>query len=532
MDDGSSDSESSTIIAELQKENRRLRERIDALELSPSVAAAAEPLGRASVPTDLEGADEAEAKFLRLVNNATEGIVLLRDNKLIFVNDAVTRITDQSAVELTSRPFIDFIAPEDRLEIADRYQRRIRGEILPQLAQFRILQPNGSTRWIESRTMIIDHDGDLASLAFLNDITERRRTSRELRRTQFGLDKAAANVLQVNSLGEITYCNEAACRALGYSRDELMSLKVNEIDSQMSPDQLRAIWKAAKNENSVSVESVHRRKDGSTFPVEVTAEFFEFDGEEYCFAFIRDVTERQRMEMQLRQQQKMESISTLAGGVAHEINNPINIVMNYAELIASRSKGDAQIADFAQEIIAESQRIASIVRNLLAFAREDQEHNLEAQLADVIDRAASLMGEVLRKNSIGLEVAIARDLPLVPCQPQLLQQVVLNLFTNSLHALSEHDGDRERSIAVSAQLLDESGPMKVRLTIEDNGPGVAPEVAGRIFDPFFTTKPRDRGTGLGLSVSHGIVSECGGELTFESVPGEFTRFHIDLPPAS
>jgi PAS domain S-box-containing protein len=353
---------------------------------------------------------------------------------------------------------------------------------------------------------------------------------------KFAVDHAADSVFQIDSKGRITYCNEAACRNLGYSEAELLSMRITDIDMRRREADLQEIGKNTRNGESPVVESVLARKDGTIFPVEVTTGYFTYAGEEHCFAFIRDITKRKRAEEErahldarVRQQQKIESISSLASGVAHEINNPINIVMNYAELIAKRCKGDEQIAVFAREIVEESQRIATIVRNLLAFAREDREIQQPTKIAEVVDRTLSLMREVLRKHDIDLAVSVPDDLPAVPCRFQQLQQVLMNLITNSRDALTDPGvpEGRRRRIAVTARAL--GSPERVRITVEDNGIGIPAPIIDRIFDPFFTTKPRDRGTGLGLSVSHGIITEHGGALSVESHEGEHTSFHIDLP---
>lgn len=240
---------------------------------------------------------------------------------------------------------------------------------------------------------------------------------------------------------------------------------------------------------------------------------------------------RSRIEAQLIQQQKIESITTFAGGVAHEINNPINIVMNYGELIISRCRDDARIAGFAQEIINESQRVATIVRNLLAFAREERECQQPTPMADLVDRTLSLMREVLRKHGIDLVTDIEAALPPVTCRFQQIQQVLMNLLTNARDALEEREPAdvSPKTIRLAVHRIEKDGAVWIRTTVEDNGPGIAPQHVARVFDPFFTTKPRGQGTGLGLSVSHGIVREHGGELTFEARPGEPTRFHVDLP---
>jgi len=250
----------------------------------------------------------------------------------------------------------------------------------------------------------------------------------------------------------------------------------------------------------------------------------------------QDVTERKRaeaerlfVEEQLRQGQKLESIGTLASGVAHEVNNPLMAMINYAELLKDEPEGD-EIAQYADGIIKEGNRVATIVRNLLSFSRQDTEAHSPADIKDIIDASLSLTGAVLRKDQITVELYVPDDLPKVKCRSQQIQQVVINLLTNAHDALNERypDFDEDKILSITVLPLEKDGATWVRTTVEDRGPGIPEHLLGRIFDPFFTTKPRDIGTGLGLSVSYGIVTEHHGELTVESEEGSYTRFHVDL----
>ncbi|HLT39547.1 MAG TPA: ATP-binding protein, partial [Enhygromyxa sp.] len=254
-----------------------------------------------------------------------------------------------------------------------------------------------------------------------------------------------------------------------------------------------------------------------------------------------DVTERReaeaaqaRLEATIRQQQRLESIGTLASGVAHEINNPVQGIMNYAELIATSPEVGEQAREFATEIGHESQRVAAIVRNLLAFSRQEGERPAgPARVGHIVEGTLSLVRTVLRKDQISLELDIPDDLPQVHCRVQQIQQVIMNLVTNARDALCARwpDYHEHKRIDIRASAVDRDGRSWVRLSVVDRGGGVPEDVVSRIFDPFFTTKGRDQGTGLGLAVSHGIVAEHGGALWLENQPGESACFHVELPTA-
>jgi PAS domain S-box-containing protein len=240
--------------------------------------------------------------------------------------------------------------------------------------------------------------------------------------------------------------------------------------------------------------------------------------------------ENARLEARLRQQQKLEAIGTLASGVAHEINNPLNGVMNYAQLLLDKAEAGSPAAAFAGEIIRETERMAGIVRDLLQFARQEKQAHSPASLRDIVEGTLTLIGAVLRRDQITLLVDLPEALPKIKCRSQQIQQVVMNLLINARDALNEkYPGyHQDKRLEVRAQALDKEGQPWVRLTVEDHGPGIPADIRERIFDPFFTTKPRDKGTGLGLAIGYGIVQEHRGQLHFETELGQWTRFHLDL----
>jgi PAS domain S-box-containing protein len=241
--------------------------------------------------------------------------------------------------------------------------------------------------------------------------------------------------------------------------------------------------------------------------------------------------ERTQLEAQLRQQQRLESIGTLASGVAHEINNPVQGIMNYADLIHERASDVEQVREFASEIGNESQRVATIVRNLLAFSRQEHDQQPEpAEVRRVVELTLSLIRTVLRKDEIELDVDIPEGLPRVRCRTQQIQQILMNLVTNARDAVNE--SRRDKHVWLSAGTFVREGRSWVRISVRDAGPGIPPAIRQRIFDPFFTTKRNDKGTGLGLAVSHGIAVDHGGTLEVESEIGVGTTFHLELPAES
>ncbi|MCK4688889.1 MAG: PAS domain S-box protein, partial [Candidatus Marinimicrobia bacterium] len=327
--------------------------------------------------------------------------------------------------------------------------------------------------------------------------------------------------------GRILLANPTLLHLLGYESFEQLS-QLNLAEEGFKSGYPRSVFKdRIESEGQViGLETKWVKRDGSTIQVRESAKAIRDDKGNiiYYEGTIEDISERKRveeekqmLELQLRHQQKLESIGTLASGVAHEINNPLMGMINYAELIKSRIE-DNSLKEFSEGIIEEGDRVAKIVKNLLLFARQEKESRRSAYIKDIIDASLSLIGAVLRKDRIRLNQDIPEDLPKIMCHSQQIQQVIINLLTNARDALNERYPcyDDDKIVKISVKPLEKDGIKCVRITIEDHGVGMQQDVIGRIFDPFFTTKPRDIGTGLGLSVSYGIIKEHNGEISVES----------------
>jgi len=235
---------------------------------------------------------------------------------------------------------------------------------------------------------------------------------------------------------------------------------------------------------------------------------------------------------QARERQRNQTVGFLVGGIAHEINNPVQSIMNFAQLIKSR-RGSPQISDYADEILHESQRVATIVRNLISFARaDDAGPPVEADIGEAIQRVVSLVRAVMRKERVELDVQIAEDLPAVECRVAQVQQVVMNLLTGAREALNGRpaaQADTEQArVRVAVTAIERQGARWVRISVEDNGAPISPDDLPELFSGSRSIRGRDQGTNLGLAIGRDIALEHGGSLDVESDAG-LTRFNLDLP---
>lgn len=274
-----------------------------------------------------------------------------------------------------------------------------------------------------------------------------------------------------------------------------------------------------------------RRADGTEFPLEVSISRVARASGLLMTAICRDMSDHvavqarnDELEKQIIHSQKLEALGTLAGGVAHEINNPLSIAMQYAELITSNPARD-KVVTYSANITGALNRIARIVKDILTFSRKDPVDFEDCSVQSIIDVALGLLSHRIKKSGVSIAVQLEPDLPVLRCVPQKLEQALINLVGNALDALAGKEGGR---IGIEGRLVEGN----VQMVIEDNGPGITPEQIDRVFDPFFTTKGPREGTGLGLSVTHGIVQRHGGRIRAMSMPGQGARFEILLPPAS
>jgi len=243
--------------------------------------------------------------------------------------------------------------------------------------------------------------------------------------------------------------------------------------------------------------------------------------------------ERRMMETQLAHQQRLHALGTLASGVAHEINNPANVILNYARLIMDDAPAGSTMYDDARHIVEESERIARIVKSLHAFTSAGSGRMKTTAVAELVDGVLSMVRSMLDQDAIVLTTDIESSAPPIACQGEEMRQVVLNLVENARDALNARfpHADPNKRLRIEARGLVVSGQPWVRLTVEDRGVGIPEDILARVFDPFFSTKPRAVGTGLGLYIAHRLVTRHGGTIRVESEVASFTRFHVELPAA-
>jgi len=353
---------------------------------------------------------------------------------------------------------------------------------------------------------------------------------------------AGLGIFNLSLDGRITNANDRCLEILGYSLKELNELFFREIIYVDDIAFLDSVFAKIINKD-IKLSNTEARcyqKNGTVIWTNITLVLTEnlLENLSFFVCTIEDITENKalieknlNLEAYLRNQQKLEAIGTLAGGVAHEINNPLNGIMNYAQLIQDYANSAEDVIGYSGEILNETERIATIVKNLLQFSRNDRRHHSYSKIEDIINSTSSLIKTIMQHDQISFTVEISKNIPKLKCRNQQIQQVIMNLLTNARDSLNEkYKGYHEDKILRVNCMHFIKGPHNwIRITVEDHGNGIDNNIQTQIFDPFFTTKTRDEGTGLGLSISYGIVKDHHGELTYESEKGKYTRFFLDLP---
>jgi len=352
------------------------------------------------------------------------------------------------------------------------------------------------------------------------------------------IDNMLDGLLTMTEDGTIESLNSAACELFGRTRNESLEENIAQLI------QFPGISQTAENGNKKQQPNISSmvgtqqeltgiRTDGSTFPLEISLSEMPLDVDRLFIATVRDITEEKIRKSEALRTGQLAAIGELAAGVAHEINNPINGIINYAQILLDNAddKYDELDMDFMSRIIKESERIAVIVGNLLSFARQRDDIVEDVSLKEIIEDSVSLLMHQFQKDGIHLEVEIPEDLPTISANPQQLQQVIVNLLTNASYALNQRypESNSNKRLRINCHRQTANGKKYLRAIVTDWGVGIPQDIIDHIFDSLFTTKPPGKGTGLGLSISKGLVRDHQGFLSIESTPGGPTVATVDLP---
>jgi PAS domain S-box-containing protein len=479
---------------------------------------------------------QSQAHFQQITENVADLIVVLdTEGRRIYNNPAYRTILGDPA-SLRGTMSFDDIHPGDRERVRKIFEETVRTGV-GQRTEYRFLLGDGSVRYIESQGSVIrDQQGAVVNVLVVSrDVTERRKKDERIREQASLLDQARDAIFVTGLDGRVTYWNAQAETMLGWSRDEVMNRDVRSLLFPEDEFECGSICEKLRADGRWQGELRPKTKQGVTLIVESRWTLVgDENGAPKSVLFINtDVTEQRRIEAQFLRTQRMESIGTLAGGIAHDLNNVLTPILVASQMLQSQNlSGDN--AEMLRTIEKSAIHGAGLVKQVLLFARGSEGERIPVQLRHLISEMTRLLRETLPK-SIELRTRIEADLSLVMGDVTQLNQVLMNFAINARDAMPSGG-----QIEISARNLfaDENfakqhpglraGP-HVCISVQDSGTGIPPEVMERIFDPFFTTKPPGKGTGLGLSTVLGIVKGHGGIVQVRSELGKGACFEVYLP---
>jgi PAS domain S-box-containing protein len=459
--------------------------------------------------------------------------------RFVRVNRKMCEITGYSAAELLQLTPRDLTHPDDWEPERDHFDSVIRGERPSHHTEKRYLRRDGTVAWVNvNMTVIRDADGKpVRTLAAIEDITARKEAERERVRLLTAFEQTAESIVLTDPDGTILHVNPAFEKVSGYTRQEVIGRNPRILKSGRHEAAFyHQLWDTIKKGEVWHGHLVNKRKDGSLFEEDATISPIRDSGGKIVnyMAIKLDVSREVALEAQFRQSQKMDAIGRLAGGVAHDFNNILQVITMQVEMTPAAEKLSPDVAESLREIRAAAERAANLTRQLLLFSRQQVMQKQDVDLNEVVTNLSKMLHRIIGED-VQLQLSLHPAPLFTHADAGMLDQVLLNLAVNArdampgggrlLVATHEIELDEEH-----ARLYPEAVPGRYAcLNVSDSGIGIPPDVMPRIFDPFFTTKEAGKGTGLGLATVFGIVKQHGGWIKVQSTPGLGTHFQIFLP---
>ena len=475
--------------------------------------------------TDQKRAEQAvrtsEERYRWLLDVLPVAVFVHDEVTITFCNPAFVRLIGAgSAADLLGTDPFDRVDPDQHALARGRLaQMAATGRGLHGI-ELRAVCLDGRAVPVLSVSAPLPNHGNASFLVVWADQTERERSAQMLRSV---LNSVGDAIVTTDEGGVVVAANPAAGRTFGYPESALAGANVGDL-----------LPSTTLGVDARGGEVEARRRDGSTFPAELTVTEFRFDGERRFTSVVRDITARKSLEAEFRQAQKMEAFGQLAGGVAHDFNNLLTVINGYSAMFLKERPANHPDAESMTEILAAGKRAEDLTRQLLAFGRRQVLQPKELNLNDLISNLLKMLGRLLGED-VQLSTTLSPSLGTVRADPGQLEQVIVNLCVNARDAMPTGGRLAISTSAVKIKDTVSRHPQAVppgqysRIAVTDTGCGMTDAVRAKIFEPFFTTKPVGQGTGLGLSTVFGIVEQSGGHITVTTEVGRGTTFEVYLP---
>ncbi len=464
----------------------------------------------------------------------------IKKNILLWTTDVYPIFgLSRDTLPLSYESFLDLVSPADKKLVARTFNDAISHKTRINL-DHRLLLADSKEKLVNVQAEIsYGEDGlPLKMVGTIQDITTRKLLEQEHSRLIKAIEQTGDSIVITDKDGDILYVNPAFERITGYSKEEVLGKNPRFLKSDHHDRTFyKAIWKTLKGGNVWAGRFINKKKDGTLFEEAATiSPILDTEGKINNYVSVkRDITDRVELEKQLREAQKLEAIGTLAGGIAHDFNNILTAIIGFGQIVMHALPEGSALRKNQEEVVLASLRAADLVKLILTFSRRCEQQVQPHSVQLVVKEALNLLRASI-PSTIVINQEIDKSCGSVLADPTRIHQVVMNLCTNASHAMREKGG--VLSVILKPLVIHtddvphiiglEPGPY-VCLEVSDTGHGMESVVADRIFEPYFTTKATGEGTGLGLSLVHGIIKDIGGTITVASKVGEGTTFRIYLP---
>jgi len=464
---------------------------------------------------------KSEGKYRSLVQNSRDGVLVFTGSELVYANQQAAALHGCSSVEeLMKVGPSNLLHPEDREWIEERSLARQRGEDVPPISEFRLALPDGTVRTVQSSSSVIEYSGKTSTLAFLRDITERKRIETELQdseeRWRSLVELAPDGIMTVDLKGFITMINDAFVKLTGFSREEIVGkhfTRLGTLRARDIPIYVKLFASLVKGDIPPSYEFIFRRKDGSERWAEAQFRLIETaEKKRELLAIVRDVSERKRMEEELIEAERMSAIGRVSAMVGHDLRGPLQTIKNALYLMERTPEKAGEL----RGTIGDSVDYAARILDDLRYSTRDVPVHLQESSVGAILQKTVASSSVPDRIEVDLDVG--EGLESVRLDPLMMQRVLDNLVRNSVEAMA--DGG-----VLSLTAFKE--PDWVIIKVSDTGIGIPEEDLTHIFTLFFTSKPG--GMGLGLAYCKRAVEAHGGTIKVESEVDRGTTFTVRIP---
>lgn len=496
-------------------------------------------MGSLTVSRDITDRKQAEEKLKTLANHTTD-IIFLHGKKgeIVYITPAVKKHLGLDPESVVGQQTLGVLHPEDKKTFPRQWNKRVFKEGKSLNRDLRLRNKNGDYLWFECHSEPIKNEKGkvIAAVTTARNITEYKRAENDALRLGRIVEDSLNEIYTFDQKTlKFTGVNRGARKNLGFSMEELYKMTPVDIKHEFTKKSFSKMLQPliSGQKDQIRFETVHQRKDGSVYDVEVYLQLSKVGLKPVFVAMIEDITEKKVNAKILRQAQKMEAVGNLTGGVAHDFNNLLTAVLGSLQYL---KMSDEKLSKEAQELIdiavRSSQRGAELTRRLLAFSRTQTLKPIVLDVNGLIRDLMPLLRQTI-EESIEIENRLLPGKIFVNVDKSELDNSLLNLAVNARDAMPKggyliFEVKTEKLTQANSTLKEITPGDYAVISVSDNGHGMTPEIRDRVFEPFFTTKDVDKGTGLGLSTVYGFIKQSGGHVTVYSEPGEGTTFKLYL----